>query len=144
MGYFVSPDFSVVGSDRVSLLSGFFAMLARRMKETGSVLETIGTMIQELEQQQEEDALGKTLDKDLKVYNVSSLRDRAQFLLYTETDLRFPEDEQEATGPMIDQMKEHVNTYLAAHSTVIIETGHESESTPPILADDDPRPDDRA
>lgn len=29
---------------------------------------------------------------------------------------------------MIDQLKEHVNTYLAQHGTVIIETGDESES----------------
>jgi len=28
---------------------------------------------------------------------------------------------------MIDQLKEHVNTYLAQHGTVIIETGDESE-----------------
>lgn len=29
---------------------------------------------------------------------------------------------------MIDQLKEHVNTYLAQHGTVIIETGDESET----------------
>jgi hypothetical protein len=35
--------------------------------------------------------------------------------------------EKEAAAPMIDQLKEHVNTYLAQHGTVIIETGDESE-----------------
>lgn len=44
----------------------------RRMEETESALKTIGTMLQELEEQQE-DVLGKTLDEDLETYNVSSL-----------------------------------------------------------------------
>jgi hypothetical protein len=42
------------------------------MEETESTLKTIGTMLQELEEQQE-DVLGKTLDEDLETYNVSSL-----------------------------------------------------------------------
>lgn len=44
----------------------------RRMEETESTLKTIGTMLQELEEQQE-DVLGKTLDEDLEAYNVGSL-----------------------------------------------------------------------
>jgi hypothetical protein len=42
------------------------------MEETESTLKTIGTMLQELEEQQE-DVLGKTLDEDLEAYNVGSL-----------------------------------------------------------------------
>lgn len=43
------------------------------MEETESALKTIGTMLQEMEEQQE-DVLGKTLDEDLETYNVSSLK----------------------------------------------------------------------
>lgn len=42
------------------------------MEETESALKTIGTMLQESEEQRE-DVLGKTLDGDLETYNVSSL-----------------------------------------------------------------------
>ncbi|KAG7571178.1 hypothetical protein FFLO_00851 [Filobasidium floriforme] len=77
------------------------------MEETESTLKTIGTMLQELEEQQE-DVLGKTLDEDLETYN-------------------------EAAAPMIDQLKEHVNVYLAQHGTVIIETGDEMNKFPKLL-----------
>jgi len=42
------------------------------MEETESALKTLGTMLQELEEQQE-DVLGKTLDEDLEASNVGIL-----------------------------------------------------------------------
>jgi hypothetical protein len=99
-----------------------------RMEETESALKKIGTMLQELEEQQE-DVLGKTLDEDLKTYNVSTLANADDLRPWSiRTDEPSMVIEQEAAAPMIDQLKDHVNTYLAQHGTAIIDTGDASES----------------
>lgn len=41
------------------------------MEETGSALETIGAMLDEIEKQQKEDVIGKILDEDLQACNVN-------------------------------------------------------------------------